>query len=111
MIKTWSDSWQEEGSRIFYIVPRGFVDEILPLRIEPKPAQTVRVFVGRMELITPDTERAVEAALAGRDRGTIDRYGRFLEPIMKQLKAENPGRAREFEKQLQETWNVQPPRQ
>jgi len=108
MIKTWADSWQEEGSRLFYIVPRSVVDEILPLRIEPRPVQTVRVFVGRVELITPATEKAVETALANHDRDTIDMYGRFLEPIMEQLKAENPGRAQELEKELMATWNVQP---
>src|ERR1700722_2669798 len=49
MLNTWSDSWLEEGSRLFYIVPRHFVDQVLPLTISPAPAQVVRVFVGRLE--------------------------------------------------------------
>src|SRR5262249_32051025 len=58
MVQTWQRSWFEEGSRLFYIVPRRFVDTTLPLTIEPVPAQVVRVFVGRLELITPATERS-----------------------------------------------------
>lgn len=107
MIQTWRGSWLEEGSHLFYIVPRRFVDTILPLSINPAPGQIVRVFVGRLELITPATERAVETALAAHDRSTIDKYGRFLEPIMEQLKAENPPRAHELENQLSQTYSVE----
>src|SRR5262249_23299695 len=31
MVKTWRDSWFEEGLRVFYIVPRRATDAILPL--------------------------------------------------------------------------------
>ena len=82
MFETWRDSWFEEGSRLLYIVPRPFVDSILPLSIRPVPGQLVRVFVGRLELVTPTTLRAVEQALAARDRTTLARYGRFLMPIL-----------------------------
>lgn len=82
MLETWNASWFEEGSRLIYIVPRGFVDSVLPLRITPAPATTVRVFVGRLELITPSTEQAVEAAFASNDRTTLSKYARFLEPIL-----------------------------
>jgi hypothetical protein len=36
MIKTWRDSWFEEGMRIFYILPRGITDSTLPLQIDPQ---------------------------------------------------------------------------
>lgn len=62
----------------------------LRLSINPTPSQIVRVFVGRLELITPATEQAVEKALATRDRSTIEKYGRFRGPILDELKAENP---------------------
>jgi len=62
MVETWRNSWFEEGSRLLYIVPSAFVNEVLPLSIHPLPAQTVRVFVGRLELVTPATEKAVESA-------------------------------------------------
>jgi hypothetical protein len=85
MVDTWRDSWFEEGARLFYVVPSAAVDSILPLAIEPAPAQTVRVFVGRVELITPTTERAVAEALANDDRVTLAKYARFMEPIGKRL--------------------------
>lgn len=85
MFETWRDSWFEEGSRLLYIVPRQFVDGVLPLTITPAPAQTVRVFVGRLELVTAATQRAVEQALASHDQTTLTGYGRFLVPILENM--------------------------
>jgi hypothetical protein len=85
MVQTWNDSWFEEGSRLIYIVPAQFVDTILPLSIDPAPAQTVRVFVGRLELITPATERVIETAFESGDGVTLGKYGRFLEPILTEM--------------------------
>jgi len=85
MLQTWKDSWFEEGARLFYILPRQFVDTILPLSILPTPTTTVRVFVGRLELVTPATERAIERAFASNDRATLAKYGRFLEPILRTM--------------------------
>jgi len=82
MIETWRNSWFEEGSRLLYVVPPAFVNEVLPLSIKPAPAQTVRVFVGRLELVTPATQKAVETAFAAQDAATLQVYGRFLEPIL-----------------------------
>ena len=82
MVETWKDSWFDDGSRILYIVPRRFVDSVLPLSISPSPAQLTRVFVGRLELITLATQQAVEAALAVNDQASLARYGRLLEPIL-----------------------------
>jgi hypothetical protein len=82
MVNTWRDSWFEEGSRLIYIVPRGFLDTVLPLRISPTPGQVVRVFVGRLEIVTPATARAVETAFASNDEVALDKYRRFLEPIL-----------------------------
>jgi len=105
MIETWRQSWFEEGSRLLYIVPRHFVDKVLPLSVNPAPSQIARVFVGRLELITPATEHAIETALAAKDLSTIMKYGRFLEPIMEQLKAENPARARDLDDELTKTYS------
>jgi len=87
MVDTWRDSWFEEGTRLFYIVPSSMVDEILPLTTEPKPAQTARVFVGRVEIITAATIKAVETAVKENDPALISTYGRFLGPIMDRLPA------------------------
>ncbi|HZS98694.1 MAG TPA: hypothetical protein VFA40_18060 [Terriglobales bacterium] len=89
MIETWKDSWFEEGSRLIYIVPRGFVDKILPLTIDPLPGQIVRVFVGRLEIVTPATAMAVRTAQARNDEATLDQYGRFLEPILHTIEQEH----------------------
>ena len=94
MIETWGDSWFEEGSRLFYIVPRSYLDSILPLSIAPAPAQLVRTFVGRIELVTPATEKSIEAALAAHDGAALRRYGRFLYPIFNIMMAEQPDPAR-----------------
>jgi hypothetical protein len=81
MIATWRDSWFEEGTRLFYIVPREALASILPLEIEPRPAQVARVFVGRLEIVTPDIQNDVEHAILTNDLDTLNKYGRFLEPI------------------------------
>ena len=94
MVNTWRDSWFEEGSRLIYILPEKFVNGILPLSIHPSPAQIARVFVGRLELVTPATERAVEAAFAAHDKATLEKYGRFLEPILETMMAKESDRSR-----------------
>ena len=89
MVATWSDSWFEEGTRLFYIVPRTTVDAIVPLKIVPAPAAVERVFVGRMELVTPAIKRDVARALAASDRRALEKYGRFLAPIGERVLAES----------------------
>jgi len=89
MLETWKDSWFEEGSRLIYIVPSAFIDKVLPLTIDPVPGEIVRVFVGRLEIVTPATARAVKTALAHNDEATLGKYGRFLEPIVQTLKPEH----------------------
>jgi hypothetical protein len=94
MIETWRDSWFEEGSRLFYIVPRSIVDSILPLSIDPQPARLTRVFVGRIELLTPTTETSIEAALASHDTESLRKYGRFLDPLFNIILAKQSDPAR-----------------
>jgi hypothetical protein len=57
MVETWRDSWfGEQGVRVLYVLPRDWTDGVLPLSIEPKPRELVRVMVGRAEVITPSME-------------------------------------------------------
>ena len=96
MIKTWSDSWFEEGMRVFYVVPRKLTDSILPIRIDPAPAEITRVLVGRMEVITPETEQTIRQQVAMlRDPSAdirieaariIRKHGRFSEPVLKRIR-------------------------
>lgn len=97
MIKTWQDSWFEEGLRVFYVLPTTATDEILPLNIEPKPREIVRVLVGRAEVITPEMERDVRkqvgllksdsAEIRAAAQKNLQKHGRFYEPILKSLLA------------------------
>jgi hypothetical protein len=93
MVETWRDSWFEEGSRLIYIVPSRAIDAVLPLHVEPAAANTARVFVGRIELVTPATERAVEQAMAKGDWPALDRYTRFLDPILRRISGEGAAQA------------------
>jgi len=108
MLETWKDSWFEEGSRVIYLLPRSFVDSVLPLQISPSPAATLRVFVGRLELVTPGSQQAVVAAIAANDRATLAKYGRFLEPIVRFMLATStdPRRTRFLEQQLENARSV-----
>jgi hypothetical protein len=96
MLKTWRDSWFEEGLRVFYILPRPAIDAVLPITIDPQPSELVRVLVGRAEVITPEMERSVQTQVtllgdpspAVRDAAQreIRKYGRFSEPILKRIR-------------------------
>lgn len=87
MVATWSDSWFDEGTRLFYVVPRRMVDAVLPLEIRPLPADVARVFVGRLELVTPETLTDLEEALRTNDRARLGRFGRFVRPFGDRLLA------------------------
>jgi hypothetical protein len=102
MLATWRDLWFEEGTRVFYIVPRHDVDKVLPLKIDPKPVQSARVFVGRMEIITTATEELMAEAIRTGDKTTLQAYATFLGPVTKRLLArsiakEEKARLEEFE--------------
>jgi hypothetical protein len=87
MVATWRDSWFEEGTRVIYLWPQGAVDARLPIDIQPAPAQLSRVFVGRVEVITPEDEQSVAAAIARQDWPTLEARGRWLEPIARRILA------------------------
>ncbi len=87
MVATWRDSWFEEGTRLFFVMPPQTVDSILPLRIRPQPSQTVRVFVGRLELITPTLMHDVSVGARASDWAVLSKYGRFLMPIADRIVA------------------------
>jgi hypothetical protein len=90
MVETWRHSWFEEGSRLIYIVPSGFLNHVLPLNIDPLPGETVRVFVGRLEIVTPATIQAVKNAIASDDDAVVEKYARFLEPILQTIRDKDP---------------------
>jgi len=107
MIETWKDSWFEEGTRVFYIANRNSVDKVLPLRVTPAPMAVERVFVGRMEILTPATVNNVRQAVLQDDVATFGRYGRFLDPITRRITASLNGSDRvTFEQRLQRAYHM-----
>jgi hypothetical protein len=85
MVETWADSWFTEGARVLYIVPRATVDSVLPLTITPIPREMQRVFVGRIEVLSPATKRLITHAVRSGDNETLTALGRFLEPFVAQI--------------------------
>ena len=90
MVDSWRGSWFEHGTRLFYIVSGEAVEAILPLQISPRPSDVKRVFVGRIEIPTPQTLREVKVALEKGDRVKLAQYGRFLQPLARQLSLDVP---------------------
>jgi hypothetical protein len=108
MVNTWRNSWfGEQGTRLFYLLPAALTNEILPLAIEPQPAETVRVMVGRMEIMRPADETWImalvkqsaqdrdRAAQASAEAGEAQPYalpqavidlGRLAEPALTRVK-------------------------
>ena len=110
MVKTWADSWfAEEGTRIFYMVPREITDKLLPLTISPAPDETVRVLVGRVEVMPPSVEKQLlevvrqhaaqraahnleQADLEPQDRSSLPvpaellKLGRLVEPALVRIR-------------------------
>lgn len=89
MVRTWRDTWfNEQGTRVLYVLPRSWVDRALPLTIIPAPWKTERVFVARVEVLSPAVERALlsllnearpdKADAAARQKTVELGLGRFL---------------------------------
>lgn len=94
MVATWEHAWLgEQGTRLLYLVPRAKTDELLPLTIDPKPAEVVRVLVGRHDFITPEQEavadkqvkrlRAAEAEMKAAN-AELSKLGRFSPEAQRQ---------------------------
>jgi hypothetical protein len=91
MVATWRDSWFEEGTRLFYLLPQASVDATLPLAISPAPSRTIRAFVGRFELATPAILGDIERALRAGNIKALLPYARFIEPFAMQVQSRTTG--------------------
>ncbi len=101
MVNTWSRSYfRTEGMRLLYLVPRAQIDRTLPLTIHgvtvhgvATPHTLERVFVGRVECLTPEEETRIEGWLrdlaapdtdrAAAARAGLVALGRFAEPHLR----------------------------
>jgi hypothetical protein len=73
MVKTWQSAWfGEEGTRVLYILPKDLTQELLPLRVEPKPTSLLRVLVGRHDVVTPEREKQFDKLVKTVNRATIE---------------------------------------
>ncbi|HUQ95067.1 MAG TPA: hypothetical protein VM120_25545 [Bryobacteraceae bacterium] len=57
------------------------VDRELPLTIQPPVEELTRVFLGRVEIITPEMEQAVSNAVRSGNHAQAAKYGRLLPSI------------------------------
>ncbi len=117
MVKTWRKSWlEEEGLRVLYVLPRQWTDDTLPLTLEPRPRELVRVMVGRAEIIPPATDwellkqivRYSAPDAPGRQKAISNvrqlGLGRFLQPAVAKVLSNYP--SREFSQAAWELMNA-----
>jgi hypothetical protein len=89
MLETWKLSYfKSGGQRLFFLVPRQWTDEVLPLEVS-KPAKLTRVMMGRIELVTPQQRVVINQfadAKTKLDKATAERLlaslGRFGQPLL-----------------------------
>lgn len=76
LLATWQESYfKTSGQRLFFLVPRPWVDRILPLSVTPT-ARIERAMMGRIELISPAQRKAIARIAQGpaSDTAWWDRY-------------------------------------
>jgi hypothetical protein len=101
MVNTWNRSYfRTPGMRVLYLVPRGQIDRTLPIQVRAyrhngnsMTTKIERVFVGRVECLTPEQEARIEGWLrdlastdpdrAAAARGGLLALGRFAEPHLR----------------------------
>ncbi len=67
MVKTWWKSYfEQDGLRVFWVVPPKALEKILPLEVNPKPEKSVRVIVGRADILRPSFEQKMVEAIGKR---------------------------------------------
>ncbi|MEJ7596117.1 MAG: hypothetical protein WKF77_31795 [Planctomycetaceae bacterium] len=117
MVDTWTTSWfAEEGTRMFYLVPQELTDKLLPLHITPAPDETIRVMVGRVEIMSASEEKRLLAVLQDSAKVRVQKLaeqiangtttpidvpmapefaalGRLAEPALARLREISPDRA------------------
>ncbi len=85
MVDTWQKSWfATPGVRLLYVLPQPWTETLLPMSVQPKPAGTVRVLVGRIEVLTPEMEQdavaKVQTAAVQGSMKPLAGIDRFREP-------------------------------
>jgi hypothetical protein len=69
MVATWKHLWfGEPGTRLLAILPQKTVDGVVPLTVSPEPTKISRVFVARLEMLTPERLEGIRALRQQRER-------------------------------------------
>jgi hypothetical protein len=88
MVKTWRSAWfGEEGTRVLYVLPEKLTEQLLPLKVEPRPRAVVRALVGRHDVLTPEREEQITAWVGQlkRPQGHTDAVGQAAAKQMQKL--------------------------
>jgi hypothetical protein len=100
MVDTWKRQWfRTPGVRLLYLIPQSWTEQSIPLSISPKPDQTLRVMLIRVEVITLEQEHADTAAAKSFDvapevaAAHFHGLGRFEEPRLRRALTQNPSDA------------------
>ena len=121
MVKTWSSTWLgDAGTRVLYSVPRAVTDTMLPLRISPAPDETVRVLIGRIDVMSPQDEAKVQSLLATSlqtktlppaDAAYLRNFARFIDPALERAARlrKSPEAKSEIQKLRSLFWNAPKP--
>lgn len=85
MFNTWKTSYlRSHGLRALYVLSRNETDRLLPLTISPRPTETVRTLVGRVEILLATEEQQMLANLR-LGLPLVVKEDRFAEPKLRRL--------------------------
>ncbi|MBF0313144.1 MAG: hypothetical protein HQK50_00655 [Oligoflexia bacterium] len=92
LVDTWSNSYfLGHGTRLLYVLPDQWTNELLPLAILPTPSHLVRTLVGRIEIFSADEEEKLLTAIKDSPstgntlNELISSLGRLAEPKLRRL--------------------------
>jgi hypothetical protein len=91
MVHTWQRQWfRTPGVRVLYLMPQMNTETQIPLTISPKPDETLRVMMIRVEVIQPEQEQEDVAMLKTvgssnwpQVKSYFETFGRFTEPRLR----------------------------
>lgn len=85
MVRTWWKSYfYKPGLRVFWVVPNYELEKVLPLTLSPEPEKSVRVMVGRADIMRPSFEQKLITQVGTRAFDSVEN-DRFYLPYKQRL--------------------------